>query len=223
MKELGVMQPLLTLGVFLLLAVLPFIILSVTSFIKLSVVFGILRNAIGAQQVPSSAITSLLAFVLTLHVMAPVGVEIKSAWEEGTVSREKKPEIPAVKDLGTLQVADLLPLGDKLKRVGAPLLRFLEKHSRQKERTFFSGLAEGESFFTLLPAFIISELTEAFAIGFAVFLPFLILDLVVANILVGLGMVMVTPAVVSLPFKIILFVLVDGWFLLCRGLVLGYQ
>lgn len=215
MKDLGVMQPLFTLGVFLLLAVLPFLILSVTSFMKLSVVFGILRNAIGAQQVPSSAITSLLAFVLTLHVMAPVGGEMKSAWQEG--------QGLAVRDLGELQLSDLQRMGEKLKVATAPLLKFLEKHSRQKERAFFSQLAEGESFFTLLPAFIISELTEAFAIGFAIFLPFLILDLVVANILVGLGMVMVTPAVVSLPFKIILFVLVDGWFLLCRGLVLGYQ
>ena len=219
-------NPIFMVAVFIGLALVPFLALALTSFIKLSVVFGILRNALGAQQIPSGAVVSLLSLVLTLHIMAPLGEEIAGLLGESALFAEEK-----------LEISDL---GSAVSTAAIPLEGFLRKHSNSRERLFFAGLRTetpqeelncddeqcippGESFFTLVPSFVLSELSEAFAIGFTLFLPFLIVDLVIANLLVGLGMMMVSPVTISLPFKIILFVLCDGWFLLARGLVLGYQ
>ncbi len=217
------------------LALVPFIVLSVTCFIKLSVVFGILRNALGAQQVPSGAVVTLLSISLTGLVMAPVA---KEAVEN---SKRALSDVSAVqsqgvsKQSGAKKLSELETLFHGLKAAAVPFQSFLEKHSRPRERMFFSGLSQQQSeqergalgstetLFTLIPSFVLSELHEAFAIGFSIFIPFLIIDLVVANILMGLGMMMVSPVTISLPIKLVLFVLCDGWFLLSRGLVMGYQ
>lgn len=228
-----------------ILALVPLFLMAVTSFVKVSVVFGILRNAIGAQQIPSTAITSILALVLTMHIMAPV---FNQVWQkaEPLLASDASGKKKSIGEIATL------------KRVFAagsePLLEFLARHSGEEERLFFLNsaqaannnqpansqvvsdpavncqnnssticLASGEGLMTLIPAFVISELREAFAIGFSLFLPFLIIDLVVANLLVGTGLTMLTPMTIALPLKIILFVLTNAWFLLCKSLVLGYQ
>lgn len=188
----------------LIVALIPFVLLSITSFIKLSVVFSILRNALGGGQIPSAAVGTLLSLVLSFQIMAPVFTE---AIQEIDLKR-------TFSSIEALQ-KDLIAAAE-------PIEKFLEKHSGAREREFFMSVSK-ESSFSLIPAFVVSELKEAFAIGFTVYLPFLIIDLVVANLLVGMGMMMVSPVTLSVPFKIALFVMCDGWFTLCSGLVLGYS
>ena len=223
--SLGDSNP-LSLGFLLvILALFPLLVLSLTSFIKLSIVFSILRSAIGGGQFPSGAVTALLALVLTLHIMAPVASRCLGQLSQAKITN-----------------TDLLSLGRSLAPCAFPLMEFLRNNTRAEERVFFAELTNqrigsssalsapvsstggiyGESFFTLVPAFLLSELRSAFAIGFTLFLPFLVIDIVIANILSALGMMMVSPLSVSLPFKVLLFVVTDGWMLLCRALVLSY-
>ena len=207
-------------GLFLL-AGAPTILIGCTSFLKLSVVFGIFKNALGAQGVPSSIATGLLAFALTCHIMTPAARESLTALQREIAGSPKR--VSAAE-----QVTQLL----KLWTVGsAPLRRFMEQHAGERERRFFAfpqggvALADslaGESFFSLLPAFLITELTRGFALGVSIFLPFLVVDLLVANVLVALGMSMVSPISIALPLKLALFVICDGWFHLSRSLVLSY-
>jgi len=243
-------NPLLMVLLFVGMAIVPFVLLSVTSFIKLSVVFGILRNALGAQQVPSGAVIGLLSFVLTAHIMMPVirdvSQQVEQEVKEIALTTPKKGKKNQNDAFTFVNIVEVIKAGSR------PVEEFLRRHSDDRERIFFSNIdliseegvgsdtefvcaeitqgngssreicrPSGETFFSLVPAFVISELKEAFAIGFTVFLPFLVVDLVIAHLLVGLGMLMVSPVTISLPFKIILFVLCDGWFLLARGLVLG--
>ena len=199
--------------VLLLLSIIPLVLLSLTSFIKFSVVFSILRSALGAGQLPSAAITSLVALILTAYVMLPVFSEISL-------------NLQNQKNIKT----DLNSIFSILNESSLPLQTFLEKHAGQKERDFFKGLLpenqsknlKMENLVTIASAFVVSELKESFAVGFAIYIPFLIIDLVVANILVGMGMMMVSPITISVPAKIALFVLCDGWYLLCKGLVMSY-
>ncbi len=251
-----------------LLGVVPTLVLGLTSYLKFSVVFNILKNALGAGQLPSSALITLLSLVLTLFVMAPVAKETSGDVKKYFSSRKAG----SASSLSVAEISELLVYG------AGPLTTFLRRHSNVRERKFFAQIylqqiniqskdvssrehvgenflaavqeslhgrgsapggsarenllaaanisappvIPGETFFSLVPSFVISELHDAFAIGFTIYLPFLVIDLVVANLLVGLGMMMVSPPTVSLPLKIILFVACDGWFLLCRGLLLGY-
>ncbi len=193
-----------------LLAALPFFLMGVTSYVKLSVVFGILRNALGAQQLPSGATTSLLALVLTLHIMRPVALEMHAAaFPPG--AREMK--------LEKLTFAELAGVWG---RAEAPLLGFLMRHSGERERNYFRRGEAAEGLFSLMPAFVISQLREAFAFGFLLFLPLLVVDIVVANLLVGLGLTMVSPVTVTLPLKILLFVAADTWLRLSESLIASY-
>jgi type III secretion protein R len=211
--------PLFWMVVIVVSAVAPFLALAVTSFLKLSVVFSIFRNALGAQQVPSGAVVGLLSLVLSFHIMAPGGREMMAVLEGEikTLGQKASPQ---------QQLSSLLRIGRK---VALPLEEFLQRHSERREREFFAKTGRSpqekaaEDLTTLVPAFVLSELKEAFIIGFAIYHPFLVVDLVVINVLIGLGMVMVSPITIALPLKLILFVLCDGWFLLCRGLMLGYQ
>jgi type III secretion protein R len=215
------------------LALVPFLLLSVTSFIKLSVVFGILRNALGAQQIPSAAVTSLLCLVLTLQIMNPVAHDV---YERALPFFRQN-----ISDKDAVIEKTLVPL---VQSASEPVLLFLLRNSRLEERLFFlhpssssqavtvptaacpAGqtlcLLPGEGFFSLVPSFVLTELRSAFALGFLLFLPFVVIDIVVANLLVGVGMTMVSPMTLSLPLKILVFVGCDAWFLLCRSLVLGY-
>ena len=245
-------NPVTVTGTLVLLSLIPFLVLGVTSFLKLSVVLGILKTAIGAGQVPSGAIVSLLAFALSLHIMAPVArecaFEFQKSVGEAVVLRDIFGDASGKKTSSFDWTEDSLKrIGKLVSDTGFPIKKFLFKHCRESELSFFESLSikatdqlaqqdlktksilsqpkpiETYSFDQLIPAFILSELREAFAIGFSIFLPFLIVDLVVANILMGLGMMMVSPATISLPIKLILFVACDGWLLLSRGLVLGYS
>ena len=217
-------QPIVTLLALGALTLLPFFFMVATSFVKLSVVFSILRNALGTGQVPSGMIVSALAAMLTIYVMAPVGQEM-IAVTAPAVDRIDR-EDPLRGDSADA-VFDAIDLGKE------PLREFLVRNAGAHERRLFLELAresrgpdadvQPTDLLVVLPAFLITELAEAFQIGFLVFIPFLIIDMVVSNVLLALGMHMLSPTTVSLPFKLLLFVLVDGWYLLARAMVLGYS
>lgn len=205
---------------FAVIAVLPFLGVLLTSFAKIAVVLGLLRNAIGTPQIPSNQIVTGLALVLTLVVMAPVG---EAMWAEIRPWAEETPTIENPLDVVEIAVAAIQPLHRFLLRHG-------EAHERQELYRIALKLRAPEQRAALspddlviaAPAFALTELREAFTIGFLLFLPFLVVDLVVANILLSLGMHGLSPAGVSLPFKLLLFVLADGWALVVHGLLLGY-
>ncbi|MDG2528520.1 type III secretion system export apparatus subunit SctR [Caulobacter endophyticus] len=204
----------------ILLALAPFVAVMVTSFTKIVVTLSLLRNALGLQQVPPNIVLNGLALILTLYVMYPVGQQMAAA------NQDIKP-IAAVSS----DTQALFTYADKAKE---PLREFLIKHSTPRERAFFLKTAQRingpekaraltqRDFIVVVPAFTVSELAAAFQIGFLIFLPFLIIDLVVSNILLAMGMMMLSPTTVSLPFKLLLFVLIDGWVKLSHGLVLSY-
>ncbi|MDQ3263338.1 MAG: type III secretion system export apparatus subunit SctR [Myxococcota bacterium] len=200
------------------MSLLPFAVLMLTSFSKIAVVLSLARSALGTQQAPPSMVLTGLAAVLTAHIMAPVAEAMYLAGRDA--------------DAGFETGAQLISTAE---RVADPLRSFLIKHASPEERARFADLARELrpleqadqvtelDLAVILPAFVITELKEAFQIGFLVFLPFLVVDMVIANILLALGMQSLSPSQVSLPFKILLFVAVDGWALLSRGLVLGYR
>ncbi|HJK91722.1 MAG TPA: type III secretion system export apparatus subunit SctR [Polyangiaceae bacterium LLY-WYZ-15_(1-7)] len=218
-------RPVVSLLALAALTVLPFLFMTATSFVKISVVLSILRNALGTGQVPSGTIITGLSVILTLYVMTPVGQEIAAV--AGPAAARVDVEDPLEED----SFEALLEAIDAGKE---PLRDFLERNAGERERALFLDLARARrapdtrddvsarDLLVLLPAFLITELAEAFQIGFLVFIPFLVIDMVVANVLLALGMHMLSPTTVSLPFKLLLFVLVEGWYLLARALVLGY-
>lgn len=217
--DLSTFTPASALVTVILLALAPFVAVMITSFTKLVVVLSLLRNAMGLQQVPPNVVMNGLALILSVYVMYPVGVEMQ----------ERLATLPATPKASTTQ---MVAAADVAKE---PLREFLLKHSRPLERAFFLKTAQRSlkpeqaqalterDFLVIVPAFTVSELTVAFEIGFLIFLPFLVIDLVIANILMAMGMQMLSPTTVSLPFKLLLFVLIDGWVKLTHGLVLTYQ
>jgi type III secretion protein R len=218
-------NPLSTLIMLSLLALGPFLLMMSTSFVKFSVVFSILRSALGLQQVPPPAVTLGLAVVMTAYVMSPVGSQVYTAIEPML----QQPSGQDVVSAGGAQT--ILRAVDQSR---APLRAFLVRHAHARERAAFHQMAlrmgppewkdtvKDDDLLVLIPAFTVSELSEAFMIGFLIFLPFLVIDLVISNILLAMGMHMLSPITISMPFKLLLFVLVDGWGLLVRGLVQGY-
>ena len=202
-------------------AMAPFVAVMITSFTKIVVVLSLLRNALGLQQVPPNVVLNGLALILSIYVMSPVILSTHQlvTAEMQTAGEEK------------LSLDKMLHLADISKD---PLKDFLIRHSSESERAFFYRSAKrllpeeaakevGESdLLVVVPAFTVSELTAAFQIGFLIFLPFLVIDLVVSNVLLGLGMMMLAPTMVSLPFKLLLFVFVSGWTQLVHGLVVTY-
>jgi len=203
-----------TLQAVLLLTVLslaPAILMTTTCFTRIAVVLGFLRQGMGTTNTPSNQVLISLSLVLTFFVMAPVGREINQTVLQ-PLSRN---------ELTTDQAMD---------KAAAPLKVFMLKHTRKKDISLFLSIAKAPAPQTkadvplevLVPAFLISELKTAFEIGFMIFLPFLIVDMVVASILLAMGMMMLPPVVISLPFKVLLFVMVDGWYLIIGSLVRGY-
>jgi type III secretion protein R len=196
---------------------LPLLLVTTTSFLKISIVLSLVRNALGVQQAPPNMAIYALAILLSAYIMAPIGHRIIQA-----VADEKDPTM-SVKAL--LQVA---------KKSSEPIRDFLVKNSKPQQREFFlttakklwpADLANDSNKTDLLivtPAFVVSELTTAFEIGFLLFLPFVVIDLVVSNILMAMGMMMVSPVTISLPLKLFLFVMVDGWSRLIHGLIDTY-
>ncbi len=209
-----------------LFALVPFVFIATTSFIKLSFVFSILRNALGIGQVPSTMVITALAAILTLLVMAPVGMQMAEAGASSAAQID--PQDP-LRGESAQAVMATVTSGKE------PLRRFLKRNAGTRELKLFLQLAKrtrakkqreaitADDMLVVLSAFVITELKEAFQIGFLIFIPFLIIDMVVANVLLALGMHMLAPTTVSLPFKLLLFVLVDGWYVLTEALVLGYK
>jgi type III secretion protein R len=194
--------------------------MTVTAFVKIATVLQIVRGAIGAQGVPSSTVIMALSGALTLVAMAPVGDRILSR-ATPLFSRETADTVTLVRE--------------GVEAVKEPMRDFLRANASDKERARFLVVAQGsrsaderdrvraDDLTVLVPAFVVSELTAAFAVGFLIYLPFLVIDLVVSNVLLALGMQMMSPTQVSLPFKLLLFVATDGWGLLARALVGGYR
>jgi type III secretion protein R len=215
-------KPIALVVVLALLSLVPFLFMGVTAFVKISTVLQIVRSAIGAQGVPSNTVIMALATALTLIAMAPVGQRIFDRVTPLVTAHTAKEDTTVLIEKG-------------LEAVREPMRDFLKTNASEKERGRFYLVARNarteaerakvgpDDLTVLVPAFVVTELTEAFAIGFLIFLPFLIIDLVVANVLLALGMQMLNPTQVSLPFKLLLFVAIDGWGLLAQALVSGYR
>ncbi|WP_066722158.1 type III secretion system export apparatus subunit SctR [Sphingomonas pituitosa] len=215
-----------------LIALAPFFAVMVTSFTKIAVVLSLVRNALGLQQVPPNLVLNGLALILTVFVMYPTLEKMQAAAAvQGPATPTMPGDPPAQAENPIESTGDIFATADRAKE---PLREFLVKHSDPRERAFFlrtqqrigdpakvSTLRDTD-FVIVIPAFVVKELKLAFQIGFLIFLPFLVIDMVIANILLAMGMMMLSPVTISLPFKILLFVLVDGWVKLSHGLVLSY-
>ena len=189
-------------------SLLPFAFACMTSFLRFVIVFSILKTALGTQQVPPAIVIIGLSIILTLYTMSNVFTKM---YEMGQVPYKKN--------------------GDIVLAISEGSKPFMMKQTRQKDLEFFVSLSKKEApkspdeitIWEVAPAFIISELKTSFEIGFMVFVPFIVLDLVVANILLALGMFMLSPTIISLPFKLLIFIAVDGWALIVQGLVSSYN
>lgn len=194
-----------------LLTLAPSLLVMVTSFTRLVVVFSMLRSALGLQQTPPNPVIIGLALFLTAYIMSPV---FEAAYEQG------------IKPMLDDQVTET----QGIEAAAQPFKAFMVRHTRDQDLKLFMNLAnekpaasvEETPIRIVIPAFMISELRRAFEIGFLLFIPFLIIDMVVASILMSMGMMMLPPITISLPFKLIFFVLVDGWYLIAGSLVKSY-
>jgi flagellar biosynthetic protein FliP len=194
-----------------ILSLAPGILIMTTSFTRIVVVLSFLRNALGTQQSPSNQIVVGLSLFLTFFIMTPVWQQINTnalqPYKAQTISQE-----------------------EALKRAVAPVRKFMLSQAREKDIALFVNVskmprpknADDIPTLTLIPAFMISEMRTAFQIGFLIYIPFLVVDMVVASVLMSMGMMMLPPAMISLPFKILLFVLVDGWSLVIGSLVKSF-
>lgn len=211
------LDPISLLVVFGLLALVPTLVVVTTAFLKISIVIMLLRNALGVQQIPPNIALYGLSLILTAYVMAPIGQRIYETTLKSPVN--------------TKSVESVITA---VRKGAEPMRAFLEKNSKPEQRDFFvrttqkiwgaemAADVKPNDFLVLMPAFLVGELTSAFQIGFLIYLPFLVIDLIVSNILLALGMMMVSPVTITLPLKLFLFVAVDGWTRLIHGLVLTY-
>ena len=208
-------------ALFVGMSLLPFLAMVATSYLKIVVVISLVRNALGVQSIPPNMVVNAIALILSFYVMAPV---VEKGWsiykEEAAINKVEKKQYDT-------EIA---------MKAAEPMRDWLVKQTDERSRAFFVSTAEqlwakdGEekakvdpkSFFILIPSFCVSELTKAFQIGFLVYLPFIAIDIIISNILLAMGMMMVSPVTISLPFKLLLFVMVNGWTLLIQGLVRGY-
>ncbi|WP_252091002.1 type III secretion system export apparatus subunit SctR [Pseudomonas sp. MWU13-3659] len=200
-----------------LLALVPFIAVMTTSFLKMTVVFSLLRNALGVQQIPPNMAMYGLAIILSIYVMAPTGMATYEYLQQHQPTLSDSQSVAQFLDQG------LQPFRDFLKsQVDDRERAFFLDSTRQLWPKRYADQVDADSLLILLPAFTVSELTRAFEIGFLIYLPFIAIDLIISNILLAMGMMMVSPVTISLPFKLLLFVLLDGWGRLTHGLVLSY-
>lgn len=211
------LDPLTLIVVLALLGSVPLLVVMTTSFVKIAVVLSLVRNALGVQQIPPNLALYGLSFIVSIYIMAPVMSNVADA-----IRAEPK----ATQSIDGLFTA--------VKKGAEPMRAFLVKHSKADQRQFFYNTAaklwpkemmattKPDDFLIVIPAFLVTELTEAFEIGFLIYLPFVVIDLIVSNILLAMGMMMVSPVTISLPLKLFLFVMVDGWSRLIQGLVLSY-
>ncbi|AIF81453.1 flagellar biosynthetic protein [endosymbiont of Acanthamoeba sp. UWC8] len=197
-------------GLITILSLAPSIFMMVTSFVRIVVVFSLLRTAIGLQQTPPNMVLTSLAIFLTFFIMAPT---FEKSYEYGIK--------PLINEEITEDIA--LPI------IAKPFHEFMVENTRDKDLSLFLDISkikiekkEDLPYHILVPSFMLSELKRAFEIGFLIFLPFLIIDLVVSSVLMAMGMMMLPPVLISMPFKLIFFVLIDGWYVLCGSLVKSY-
>ncbi len=213
------------------MSLLPFVAMIATSYLKIVVVMSLIRNALGIQSIPPNMVLNALAMILTFYIMAPV---CSDSWniikEERAAMAQRQAEGAAPQPGQPFYETDIV------EKAANPFREWLRKQVGDKERAFFVNTAERlwakedgkeaeidpDSLYILLPSFCVSELTKAFQIGFLVYLPFIAIDIIISNILLAMGMMMVSPVTISLPFKLLLFVMVDGWTLLIQGLVRSY-
>ena len=211
-------QPMSLVLIVALLGLVPLLAMALTAFVKISTVLHITRSAIGAPSVPSNAVILALSAALTLIAMAPGGARISARL------------LPAVEQPAPNATQLIVNLATAVRE---PMRDFLSANASASEKSRFLKLAKesagdpaligADDLSVIIPAFIVSELIAAFALGFAIYLPFLVIDLVVSNVLLSLGMSMMNPVQISLPFKLLLFVASDGWGLLAQNLVSGYS
>ncbi|MDR2160659.1 MAG: type III secretion system export apparatus subunit SctR [Desulfovibrio sp.] len=211
-------DPVLVIGALLLLGLAPFVIMVATSYLKLVVVLSLVRNALGVQQVPPNMVLNGLAVIFSVFIMAPVAFQTQKLLPDDLFSRSSTP-------------SEMFMILDNAK---GPMQEFMTRHAHQGTVNFFLETARRvwpeekastlvpTNLIILIPAFAVSELTRAFEIGFLIYLPFVTIDIVVSNILLAMGMMMVSPMVISLPFKLLLFVILDGWGKLIQALVSSY-
>lgn len=212
-------NPLAIMPMLAVLGLAPFLLTMVTSYVKIIVVAYLVRNALGVQQVPPVMVLNGLAIILTMFIMAPVGMD--------TYDIVKNYKLSARPDIG--EVVDVA------QTASAPLKRFLSANTDDKVTNMFMSTAKRiwpkerhdsitkDNMLIMVPAFSITELTKAFQIGFVLYLAFIAIDLIISNILLAMGMMMVSPTTISLPFKLLLFVTLDGWLKISQGLMLSYQ
>lgn len=194
-----------------LFSMLPFVFCCMTSFLRFTIVFSMLKTAMGTQQVPPSIVIIGLSMILTFYTMGGV---FEKMYEMGSVPYQRNQDLIQTINQGS-----------------RPLKEFMMKQTRESDLAFFIELSnkkppespEDITIWQVAPAYILSELKTAFEIGFVVFVPFIVLDLIVANILLALGMFMLSPTIISLPFKLLIFIAVDGWALIVQGLVQSYN
>lgn len=194
------------------LTLAPSILIMMTSFTRIIIVLSFIRNALGLQQTPPNQVLIGLALFLTFFIMAPIGSQINDNAIQPFLKEEINQEVA-------------------YKRAMEPVREFMFKQTRDKDLALFMNVAKMDNVKDLkeipdrviIPAFIISELKTAFEIGFVIYIPFLVIDMVVSSTLMSMGMMMLPPVIISLPFKILLFILVDGWNLIAKSLVLGFK
>ena len=199
-------------AVLTIISLAPAILMMTTSFVRIVVVIGFLRNALSTQNVPPNQVVIALSLFLTFYIMAPYWGEANEQglqpYLAGQISQEQA-----------------------IENVSEPLRAFMFKQTREADLALFVNLADAPrpdsqddvSTFTLIPAFIISELKTAFQMGFMIYIPFIVIDMIVASTLMSMGMMMLPPVMISLPFKILLFVMVDGWHLLIQSLIMSFK
>lgn len=198
-------------GLLTVLSLAPSILIMVTSFTRVVIVLSFLRTALGLQQTPPNSVLISLALFLTFFIMAPT---FQDAYDQG------------LKPMMDSKINETQAFNNTV----APFKTFMLTHTREKDFMMFANLSKIEKIenkedtpiHVVVPAFMLSELKRAFEIGFLIFLPFLIIDLLVASTLMAMGMMMIPPVMISLPFKLIFFVLIDGWYMLCGSLIKSY-
>lgn len=194
------------------LSIAPSILVMMTSFIRLIVVFSMTRSALSTNSTPPNMVLISLALFLTIFIMAPT---FEQSWEQGI-----KPMFD-----------EKVEVMEGLEKASLPMKEFMVRNTREKDLLLFTDLAKEDPakevkevpLKIVIPAFMISELRRAFEIGFLIFVPFLIIDMVIASVLMSMGMMMLPPSVLSLPFKVIFFVLIDGWYVLAGSLVQSFK
>lgn len=211
-------HPIELIAVLFLLSLLPLFIIVSTSFLKFAVVLSLLRTALGLQQVPPNMVIYGLAIILSIYTMAPVVVKISDAFSKNEIHLKDEHLFHEVEDL-----------------ILKPYTQFLKTNTNPQEAAFFMLVGpkiwkeslpialSKNSLCILIPAFMVTQLTEAFKVGLLINLPFLAIDLIVSNLLLAMGMMMVSPVTISMPFKLLVFILVGGWDLLIKQLLLSFQ